>query len=160
MSRTISASVLTSMMAQESSEGYVILLTIDHATLASPIRVASSNANFVSNGETYFPYPFQVDLPSDDPEQTNTVELKIDNLDGVITAGVRAIPPGTAQPSVTMEVVTMDAPNTVEVGPLTLSLTSVSITRLVVSGTLAYEPILDRQYPSGRMTPLDFPGMF
>lgn len=160
MSRTITASVLTSMMAQESDEGYVILLTIEHAVISAPIRVASHNVDFLSNGEVYLPFPFKIDIPSSDPETISTVELTIDNLDGSITAGIREIPPGSSAPTITMSVVTLNNPDTVEVGPLALELTSVSISRLEVSGTLSYERILDNSYPSGRFRPTEFPAMF
>jgi hypothetical protein len=148
------------MMAQESTEGYVILLKINHAEMTVPIRVASTNTNFLSNGETFQPFPFRIDLPGDDPEQISTVELSIDNVDGQITAGIRSLTPGLAPPTVTMNLVTMDAPDDILVGPLNLSLSRVSINRLVVSGSLTYEPILDRSYPSLRFYPFVAPGMF
>ena len=156
----ITPAVLSSMMAQESSEGYVILLLITHSSIPVPIAVASHNTVFTSNGLDYLPLPFQIPLPGDDPETTNTVELAIDNIDGTIAAGVRGIPPGSVPPNVAMSVVTIARPDTIEVGPITMSIVSVTLTRLVVTATLSYDPIFDRPYPADRLTPLTVPGMF
>ena len=155
-----SATVLSSMMAQESGDGVVILLEITHAAFPVPIRVASHTTDFISNGLVYTAMAFRVDLPADDPESTSTTELIIDNVDGSITAGVRSIPPGSDPPTVSMTVVTLDAPDTIEVGPLLLSISGVRVTRTEVSGTLGYARILDQVIPSGKMNPLNFPGMF
>jgi len=163
VSRPITASVLSSMMAQESAEGYVLLLAITHASISVPIRVASAGAPgapFVSQGESYIYCPFTLDLPGDDPESINTIEVSIDNVDRSIAGSIRQIPPGSVPPGFALSVVTLDLPDAVEVGPLALSMLSVSLNRLVVTGSLSYEPILDRSYPSARFFPFDFPGMF
>jgi hypothetical protein len=147
-------------MAQETSEGLVILLTIDHADMTNPIRVSSTTESFVSNVQTYLPCPFLINLPSDDAETIQELELQVQNVVRDIVAGIRAITPGSAAPTVTMEVVTVSLPDTVEVGPLVLSLRSARYDRQVVTGALGYAPILDQPYPSSIMGPNNFAGMF
>ena len=154
------ANIITSFMAQESSEGYVILLEISHPSFSPPIRVASHKTDFLSNGLTYFSFPFRIDMPGDDPETVNTVELTLDNVDPLIATGVRAIPPGSVKPTVAMTVVTMDAPDTVLIGPVTMSFVSVLIKRLDVTGSLSYDTRVEQKYPADRLTPLVAPGMF
>ena len=159
MSRAVSAPFLSAAMAQETSEGLVILLTISHADIAVPIRVSSTLESFLSNGQTYIPNQFLVNMPTDDAETLDELELQVQNVVREIVAGVRIITPGSAPPQVVMRVVTVSQPDEVEVGPLTFSLRSVQYTRQVVTGTLGYAPIFDRSYPSTIMGPTNFSGM-
>lgn len=160
MSRAISAPILTSMMAQESPDGYVILLTFTHPTLMDPIRVASSQLDFRSNNETYLACPFQVDAPADSAEAPPQVQLSIQNVDRRIVQAVRSIPPGAGEMAVTMAVVTERFPDTVEFGPFHFTMKSATYNRLVVTGELSFENILSEPASWARFTPNDHPGMF
>ena len=68
MSRAQSLPVLKSSWAQESEEAYVVLLTLRHAVLPDPIRIASHETDFQSQGATYLACPFQIDGPPDTPD--------------------------------------------------------------------------------------------
>ena len=160
MSRVISAPVLSSMLAQESAEGYVILLTFTHATLMDPIRVASAQSDFRSNNETYLACPFQVDGPPDTADAPPQVQLSIQNVDRRIVQALRSIPPGDGQLGVTMAVVTTSLPDTVEYGPFNFTMKSATYSRLVVTGELSFENILSEPASWARFTPNDHPGMF
>lgn len=156
MSRNISTPVLSSMMAQESDQGYVILLKIDHTDISPAIYLSSTDENFTSNGQLYLGCPFKIDMPGTNDRVTMTV----DNVDRNIVLGVRSVTPGTTPPSVDMSIVTLDTPNTVEAGPFNLSLKDARWNKLVVTGRLAYEDIQNEPYPYRRFTPSDYSGLF
>ena len=160
MSRAISPTVLSSMMAQESAEAFVILLTFSHPILASPIRVCSHKQDFLSNGLTFLACPFQIDLPSESASELPRVQLTNDNVDRRIVEGVRSIPHGAGALTVTMELVTEGLPDTVEAGPFDFLMKRATYNRLVVVGEIAFEDILNLSHPSGKFTPNDHPGMF
>jgi hypothetical protein len=157
MARVLSAAVLSALMAQDTSEGFVILLTIDHADLAQPIRVCSNQTDLTSNGDVYQAFPFQVNLPSESDDAPPQVTLSIDNVDRQIVTAVRTI---SSPPTVDMSVVMLSDPDTVEVGPFTFTLNGVEYDRLTVSGQLGFEQILSQPWPEGTFNPTGFPGLF
>ncbi|MGD9850101.1 MAG: DUF1833 family protein [Nitrospirales bacterium] len=160
MSRPITPAVLTSMLAQESAEGYVITLDLDHPTMTDPIRVCSHQTDFRSQGQTYLACPFQIDGPADSQDAPPQVPLSVQNVDRRIVQGVRSIPPGEGEMSVRMGVVTTRFPDVEEYGPFHFVMKTVRYTREVVTGELSFENILSRPVSWARFTPNDHQGMF
>lgn len=166
-SRTgLSASAVASAMAQETGEAWLLLLTIDHATLAEPIRVAANHANVTSRGDVYVGYPFSIDLPDDAPNEMPRVRLEIDNV-GVpdeadpgarrVSDYLRAIDsPFTA----TIEVVLASQPDIVEAGPFAMTCAKAEYDAGTVSGDLIFEDVLNEPYPAGSFVPASHPGLF
>ena len=50
MARDVSLTARQAIYAQETDEAFIVLLTIDHAELSDPIRVANYDVNVVSRG--------------------------------------------------------------------------------------------------------------
>jgi len=69
MPRTLSNAALASMNAQATGEVWLVLLTLSHPTLATPIRLVNNNEDVVSRGSTFLAFPFEVELPGEDPDQ-------------------------------------------------------------------------------------------
>ena len=156
MPRVVSAPMRDAGYAQETGEAPLVLLTIDHPDLTAPIRVTSDAVDTISRLETYIAFPFRVTLP-DDTEEAARSRLEIDNVDRQIVAAVRAV---SSPPSVTIEVVLASSPDLVEAGPFDFELEEARYDVLVVSGELAFEPILDLAVPGDVMSPGLFPGLF
>lgn len=133
-----------------------MLLTISHSSLATPLRFVNNNENIVSRGNTYTAFPFEIDLPNDDPDQPPKAQLRIDNVDRSIVQTIRTI---TSPPTVTIEVILASAPNTVEVSFTNLTLRNVSYDESEVTGELVFDAIYTEPV-SVTMTPSRFPGMF
>jgi len=164
MSRPVSGLARRAMFAQETSEVFTLLCTIDHAELAEPIRVASdvvpedvNGARLIpSRGNDFVCYPYEVDLPADDGESISQVTITIDNVDREIIRKLRAIHSPCA---VTLEVVLTSSPDTVEAGPFEMTLKAVEYDALTISGTLAFEDFLTQAYPADTYNPADYPGV-
>jgi hypothetical protein len=154
---TVSSRARTALFAQQTDEVFLPLLTITHASLATPIRVVHNPQNITSRGNLFVGYPFEMELPPQDPDQPPRLRIAIDNIDRDIVASLRAL---STPPSVTLEVVLAATPDTVEAGPFVMTLTGVDYDALTVTGDLAAEDVLSEPYPGDSFTPAKFPGLF
>lgn len=134
-----------------------MLLTIAHDALVPSLRFANNTVDVTSRGNLYLGWPFQLSLPGEYDDQLPTVQLQIDNIDRRIMEGVRAL---TSAPTVTLEVVLASSLDTVEAGPFAFTLKAADYTALVVTGTLAFEDVVNESYPQHSFTPGKFPGLF
>jgi hypothetical protein len=157
MSRSVSSTFKAAAFAPETDQIYLLLLVIDHADLAQPIRVVNNYADVVSNGDTYIGCPFEITLPPDNDESLSAAQLAIQNVDRQIVQAVREI---DSAPDVTLSVVLAASPNTIEAGPYAMTLRDVSYDALVVTGSLSVEDMMNEPYPGDFFTPGEFPGLF
>lgn len=157
MPRVLSANALISAHARETGEVWAFLIEIDHETLTVPLRFTNDNQAVVSGGETFTPFPFNVGLPGSDPEQLPQVNLVIDAVDQSIAASLRAI---ATPPSVTLRLVMVSQPDTIEAIVENLQWRGVGGDVRVIEGTLTAEDILGTAYPGKRFTPDLFRGLF
>jgi len=157
LSRNVSAVAQQAVFAQETGEVFLILLEILHADLPAPIRVVNNSVSIVSGGDTYLPFPFEIDLPSDTDDVITTARLTISNVDRQIVSAVRSI---TTSPIATITIVLASSPDTVEVGPYEFTLSDVTYDADKVTGTLTFDDALDLRIPADRFRPSLFPGLF
>lgn len=157
MSRSVSLTARQALYAQETGEAFLVLLTIDHANLASPIRVSSDAVDTVSRGDTYIAFPFRLSLPDDSDDRPPRARLTIDNVDRTIVQTLRQI---SSAPTVLIEAVRGADPGTVEAAFPDFELANARYDALTVQGDLTLESFLHEPYPAERFTPADFPGLF
>ena len=141
---TLSTRAIRSAQALETDEAWLILLEIDHATLAQPIRVVNNNEDIISNGQTFLAYPFEIVLANDDGEKLPQVSLSIDNVDQTIIRAIRGM--GTP-PTVDIMLILSDFPDSVEIQISDMTLRGVSWTAQSVTGILYIEDILNKRFP-------------
>jgi Domain of unknown function (DUF1833) len=156
MSRTLSPAAIASLTAENTDEVWIVLLTIDHPSLAEPIRVANNNEDITSNGEDYIGLPFSIELPGEDADEPGTAAIQVPNVDREIVAAARGI---QGRASATIEVVLASQPNVVEVGFYGLEMTEVEWDASTVRGRLRFEQIMTEPL-SPIITPERFPGLF
>lgn len=155
MPRTLSTAAVTSLTAQETGEVWLVLLTISNPGITT-IRVVNNTEDIVSRGNTYQAFPFEIELPGQDPDSPSSARLRIDNVDKRIVEAVRSI---TTPPQVTIEVVLASQPNTVEIAYSNLTLRSVEYDVDSVRGELTFESIFSEPVTL-TITPNRFPGLF
>lgn len=134
----------------------LVLLTLDHDDLASPIRVVNNTESVTSNGETFVAFPFEVSLPEDNEDTQPRARLRIDNVSREIAQAVRQI---TSAVEVTIQVVRQDDPDTVELEFPSLRLVNVRFDALAVEGDLEFEDLTRAPYPALTFSPASFPGL-
>ena len=157
MSRPLSATAQLAAYSQETSEVFLILLEIDHADLAVPIRVVNNSVDIVSNLETYTAYPFQINPPAEREGKVTNAQLTIDNVTQELTIAFRSL---TSPPPITMSVILADSPDVVELGPLEFIVREITYNSQTIQAELVYEDRLDIEVPGLSYTPQYFPGLF
>jgi hypothetical protein len=123
-----------------------------------PIRVTSDAVNTVSRGNTFIQYPFLLTIPTDDDLQPARARITIDNVDRSIITSLRNI--GTTPATLLIEIVTSQAPDTVEFSSGNLTLRNVQGDAVSVTGVLGFEEILAKGFPGDTVSPLNVPGVF
>ncbi len=157
MPRLASQTFKDAIFSQETSEVFILLLTIDHADLADPIRVCSDSVSVISRGETFINFPFDLSLPIDSSEGPPRAQLTIDNVDRQIVQAIRSI---TSPATVLMEIVLSTDLETVEMSWPDFEMISAEYDFLKVSGELTIEQFISEPWPQGRFLPSNFPGVF
>lgn len=156
MSRALSSAAIASLNAQETGEVWLVLITLSHADLGTPIRVVNNNEDIISRGQTYKAFPFEFVLPNTDGDSPSKATLRIDNIDRQIVTTLRTLSSG---PSITMEVIMASAPNTVEISLAGMKLANATYDINIVDGEIIAEPLFNEPI-TAQMTPSRFPGMF
>lgn len=156
MPRTIPPSVRAALLAQETGETLIVLLTITHGSLAQPIRATSDAVDTVSRGETYQRFPFDVSLGEEDGERPPRAQLQISNVDRRIIESLRNM---AEPPTVSIEVIAASDLDTLIAGPWEFVLEEAQADAATVTGTLVYDDFLSAPYPSQAMTPSLTPGV-
>lgn len=154
------------LYAQETSEAFIVLLTIDHPTFTQPMRVSSDPTELlpdagvrgtISRGDEFMFLPFNIELPQEDDTGAYRASLSVDNVSREIVAAVRR---ANSALSVKIEIVLSSTPNTVEVSVPDFRLEKVNYDAMTVSGELSIEYYELEPFPSRRFTPSDYPGLF
>lgn len=156
MARTLSSTALASIHAQETGEVWLVLLTISHASLPSPIRVVNNNEDITSRGNIYQAFPFDIVLPGEDPDGITKAMLRFDNVERTAITAIRGL---TSPPSVTIEVILASAPDTVEISFEGLTVRNVTYDAVQIEGELHFESLWTEPITL-TMTPSRFPGLF
>ena len=155
--RNVSAILQRAMYAQDTKEVVLLLLTIAHANLVTPIRVVNNLEEIVSQGYTWAAFPFEITLPIESDDQIPVMTIRIDNVDRQIVTAIRSL---QGAPDITLDVVVASQPDIVDVTFVGFKLKSVSYDNLVVEGEMRLEEILSEPFPQHRITPFHFPGCF
>lgn len=154
---TVSQTFKQAFFQQQTDEVPLLILTIAHADLASPIRVVNNTENITSGGNVYVAFPFEIKLPNLSSEDMPRATITICNVDRQIVQAIRSI---SSKPDITLSLILAGDPNTIEVGPYEFKLSGVSYDAFTVEGTLSYDNFLDEPYPGDKFTPGQFPGLF
>lgn len=154
--RTLSPAALASAHARETEEVWLVLLTISHSALPTPLRFVNNFTSLTSRSNIFVAFPFEIEFPEQDADSAGEARITIDNIDRQIVETIRQI---SSPPSVTLEVVLASSPDTVEAQFTGLVLRNVEYDAHRVRGTLRFEDITTEPV-SVQMTPARFPGMF
>jgi Domain of unknown function (DUF1833) len=155
--RSFSSAALQAMLAQETGQAFIVLLTLDHPTLEAPLRVTSDAVNTISGGETFVQFPFTIGFPDDRADQVTQTSLTIDAVDRSVVAAIRSI--GNLAPTVKFQIVLAATPDTVEV-EWTMTMRDVTYDEMQVTGRLSFEEIMIEPFPVDLVTPGTLPGAF
>ena len=157
MARELTIAARRALYSQETDIAFLVLLTINHSSLADPLRFVAWDEDIVSRGETYISFPFEITFPQDSVDTPPRAQLKIDNVDRQIVKTIRTL---KTRATVTVEVVTTEDNDVVEASYSGFELKDVHYDAFVVSGNLEPETFLREPFPTRRFTPGAFRGVF
>lgn len=154
----MSTAALRACLSQSTGEVFVECLEISHSDLSAPIRVCNNTQQITSAGNDFLPFRFAVTLPPDSADRLGELSLTISNVDRRIMEAARSI---NSAATASFFVVLASSPDSVEYGPVTMSLRSVTANMMTVTGRLrAGENLLYQKYPAHSFVPSIFRGMF
>lgn len=153
----MTAALVASAFAADTVDVWLVLIEIDHETLAEPVRVVNNTENITSNGDLYVAYPFEITLPDSREDAPPRARLSIDNVTREIAEVIRSI---TSAPSVTISIVRAADPDTIEASWPFYKMRGVRWDSGKVSGDLVVEDFTSEPYPAGIFSPAGFPALF
>ncbi|CAB4130462.1 Domain of unknown function DUF1833 [uncultured Caudovirales phage] len=156
MSRAFSSNATASLHSQETGEVWLVLLTLSHADLGTPIRVVNNNEDITSRGNLFQSFPFDIVLPGQDADSPAKAVLRFDNVDRTAITAIRSL---TSAPSIALEIVLASSPDTVELSFPGLTLRNVNYDASQIEGELYFEALYTEPITL-TMTPSRFPGLF
>lgn len=155
--RNVTAAFRAAIFGSQTDQVFLSILTLSHPGLAADVAIVANRQPITSNGVTYQPFAFAIDLPSDREGRVTGATLVIDNVDRTIVQAVRSI---NQAPTVSVVVVLASDPDVIEVGPFEFALRNVSYDAETVRGDLFFQERLEKEIPRDRMIARDFPGLF
>lgn len=155
--RNTSATFRAAVNAQETGEVFIVLVEIDHADMADPVRLSSDAVDTTSNGAVYTAYPFDITLPDDPEEGITRARITIDNIHREQINWIRNL---ASSPTLTISIVLASDPDTVEAQYGNFELTNVQYDALTITGDLGITSFMGEPYPGDSFLPSKFPGLF
>lgn len=157
MTRALSDTAVRAGHAVETDEVWITLITITHASLEDPLRFNDAGVEVVSNGETFFPFPFTLPLPSESEDMVKHAKIVIDNVDRQVMAAVRALRPA---PDIQIQIVLASDFDHVEMELPPIPLRGLHADTFSIEGTIADVDLGAEPFSGHKITPASFPGMF
>lgn len=154
--RSLSATAIAAAQATETGEVFAFLVTVEHDSLSTPLRFTTNNEEIVSQGEAFIPFPFDVSLVDETPNELPQVTLTICAVDQSLVDDVRRF---DTPPKITIELVLTSTPDVIEAAAYQLTWNSVKYNAFVIEGTLGPPDTLTSSFPKERFTPRDFPSL-
>lgn len=165
--RTLSLNFRKSLFSQESGEYPIFLLTIEHESLTSPIRLSSDATTrltedplrygTLSRGETFLFVGMEITLPDEQDKAPPSAKMTIMNASRELIPLARSI---TTPASVTIEAVLASALDAVELEIPAMDMVGLQYDADQLSFALQIDALATEPYPAGTFDPASFPGLF
>lgn len=157
MSRELSPTAIAALFSQQTSEVFLLTLTVSHDDLPATVRLVNNTVDVTSGGELYLAFPFDLVLPNEDNERISRSTLRIANVDRSIIGELRAL---NSPASAVIRVILASEPDTIVAGPFDFLIRQVAYERLHITCDLAYEDILNNPLPKDTFNPSEWRGLF
>jgi hypothetical protein len=157
VSNAISNELLAQLYANESSDPFLMLVTLSHPDFVSTQRLVNNTVDIVSNGETFTAFPMKIGLPVDDGETAREVQITFDNVGRDLIDEIRSI---TSPIDVTLEMVLASNPDQVQITLGELKIRSIGYNKSTITARLFMDDFLNTAMTSEKYDPQTFPGIF
>lgn len=157
----------------DSDDPLILLVTLTHPSLSEPVRVSSDPTKFlqldpetqepiygtISNGETFYAYPFEFVLP-DQPEGSDSsvkASFRVDNVTRQYTAIIRDL---QSAPALELYFCFASDPDTIVETLPPLLVTDISYDVKTIHCDLSAKDFRMEPFPAVQFYPSRFPGLF
>jgi len=154
--RALSPSLFAEMTARESSDPFLMLITISGQGI-TPIHMVNNTEPITSRSVEYIAFPLKVVLPVEDGDTTPIIKITFDNVSLELIDELRSI---TAPLTVEIEAVLASSPDTVEISYDQLKLGNITYNDQTVEASLFFDDILNSAIPSEKYEPQTYSGIF
>jgi len=158
MPRVFSGAMTANLIQVSAPEHPVVLVEFQHPQLVTPIRIANSNEDVVSNGDTYIACPINVVIPDDFENELPRARLEIDNVGRAVVRWIEQTN-GGQNTTVFLRIVQKSNPDVIEYEICT-DFRNITVTPTKISGTLGYEDVLNKVSVPILYTRERFPGLY
>lgn len=158
MPRSYSSQYKSTLAKVSMEESPLILLTINHPDLSSPVRVVNDTDNITSNGNLYLAYPFECILPDDYENRLPRARLSIANVGRDLMQWLETSDGGQGA-TATFQQIMRSRPDQVE-WQITMSLFNVTANNQEVSAELGFENLFAKPAISISYRPETARGLF
>lgn len=153
-----SARFIKAIMAPNSSDCVVELLTLTHTGWPAPLRFCNGGADIVSNGETFYARAMQIALPGESAEGgARRGRAIIDDVERDLVALLRSIPDS---PGARVDVVLTAFPDDLELSWPGMSVTADAPTGDAVELELTTRDDTVETFPVQSYSPVNAPGLY
>jgi hypothetical protein len=155
--RTFSATAVRSILALETPDAFLLLLTLTDPVSGTQYRTALNTVDITSRGHVFTACYFEFAWPEDTDEAPPGCTLTIDNVDLGLVDLIRSI---TQPIEVMVELVVSAQPDLVEMQLTDLILREITWDQSTIQGTLMSDDPLNQKFPGDIYEPRTFPGLF
>ena len=152
--RTIAGPSLESMLASETEDAYIALLTIAHETGTE--RFTSDSVDTVIAPDTWVPYPFKVLLPTMEEGVISEGAISLTNVDRQLIDEIRS----QATPMTVQIDVARSSDLNIVASFQEFKLRNITYSETEIAGKLTMEDFLAEPIPKDLMSGRFFPGLF
>lgn len=153
---TISSPARRAMMAQETSEVFLELITITEASLTSPIYITNNGEEIVSNSNTFVQCPFSLEAPADEEDFITELSIAVENVTRVLVPIVRS---AIHEIYLKYQIVLASSPNTIELELEDFEIQSVDYDANILNAKFGQQGFLTQEFPSNKFTPGRWAGL-
>lgn len=167
MSRTLSSNFREAAFAQESDEVPIFLLTITHASLATPIYLSTDSTTrlssdplvygTVSRSIQFLFAAIEFNIPNEEDKSPPRSKLTIQNITRGLIPLARSV---STPPSVKIECVLASALDTVEMTWPAMDMSNLQYDAGQLVFDLTMDAMTTEPFPAGTFSPAYFPGLF
>lgn len=142
--------------SEGTGQAYLMLLTINHAELAEPLRFTSDGVATLSNSNVYSPAIFSAVLPDNAQGREPQAAIRIGNVNRVVIETLRGL---QSSPTIDMAVIRASDPDTIEEEYTGMTIAGFNYDVAFIDLTLVVERLSEEPFPP-RVFDLSWEGVF
>lgn len=157
MSNTLSPQLIAQLLAQESNDPFLTLITLSHPDWAEDVRLVNNSVDITSRGNVFMAFPVKIRLSADDGETAKTFSLELDNVSLELVDKIRTV---TTAIGVKLEMILASLPDDIQISYSELEIATITYNKSKIQASIVLDNFLNTELTSERYGPINYPGLF